>query len=169
MGFFLILVLLGGIVCNFFGVHSEQLSGIGNGFFSTGEEKPGGKIQAVQFFVGLFGEFKGVQIKINSKWSEKYGLSSGNPEKFTLWEGESIIKVSGYHNLCIYSITMETNFGRAFTFGEPVANPGQRFTASPPQEGMALSGIKGLYDIICIKKLAFDWKFIPEITHPQIK
>ncbi|XP_074142683.1 pancreatic adenocarcinoma up-regulated factor-like isoform X2 [Sminthopsis crassicaudata] len=164
MRFCLVLVLLGGIICNFSGVHSEQLSDTGNGFFSTDEEQLGGKIQAVQFFVGLFGEFKGVQIKMNSEWSEKYGLSSGNPERFTLWEGESIIKVSGYHNLCIYSITMETNFGRSFTFGKPVANLGQRFTASPPQEGMALSGIKGLYDIICIKKLAFDWKFIPEIT-----
>ncbi|XP_074135971.1 prostatic spermine-binding protein-like [Sminthopsis crassicaudata] len=159
MRFFLVLVLLGGIACNFHGVLSEQLSGIGNGFFTIGEEKPGDRIQAVKFFLGLFSEFKGIQMKINDQWSEKYGLSGGEPEKFTLWKGESIIKVSGYHNLCIHSITMETNFGRAFTIGE---STGQKFTASPPEVGMVLSGIRGLYGAICIKKMSFDWKYAPK-------
>ncbi|XP_074142643.1 prostatic spermine-binding protein-like [Sminthopsis crassicaudata] len=159
MRFLLVLVLLGGIACSFHGVLSNQLSGIGNGFFTAGEEKPGGTIEAIRFFLGALGEFKGIQVKVNDQWSEKYGLSGGNPEKFTLWKGENITKVSGYHNLCIHSITMETNLGRTFTIGEPT---GQKFTASPPEEGMVLSGIRGFYGAICIQKMSFDWKHAPK-------
>ncbi|XP_043855805.1 prostatic spermine-binding protein-like [Dromiciops gliroides] len=160
MQFFLVLALLGGIACNFHGVLSEQLTGYGS-IFSTGEERPGDSIQGIRFFLGGIGLFKAIQIKVNDQWSQRYGTSGGDPQEIPLWEGENIIKITGYRGVCVRGFTAETDYGRVFTIGKAI---GQAFSSSPPEEGMGLSGIRGVFGILCIKNMAFDWQYLPEIV-----
>ncbi|XP_072494143.1 prostatic spermine-binding protein-like [Notamacropus eugenii] len=156
---FLVLVLLGGIVCSLHGVLSEELSGTGT-LFSISGQYFGDTVRAIKFFFGPLGFLRGIQAKIGDEWSPRYGVSGGSESRIILYDGESIIRVSGQGKVCIRFIEMETNTGRIFRAGKPIGN---YFDKYPPYEDMELSGIRGLYGITCIKKLEFDWSYSPEM------
>ncbi|XP_020851253.1 prostatic spermine-binding protein [Phascolarctos cinereus] len=168
---FLVLVLLGGILCSFHGVLSEEFSGLGTGFFSITKDKPEDTVRALRFFFGPLGFLKAVQVKINDQWSSRHGVLGGRAQDIILWDGESITKVSGQGGLCIRYLEIETSTGRIFKLGKPV---GKKFDDSPPYEDMELSGIKGVHGLICIKQLKCDWSYIyevpttTEITSPTV-
>ncbi|XP_027700849.1 zymogen granule protein 16 homolog B [Vombatus ursinus] len=151
---FLVLILLGGIVCSFHGVLSGELSGIGARLFSISDERPRDTVRALQFFFGPLGLLKGIQVKMNDQWTSTYGVSVGNAQDITLWDGEGITKVSSHGGACIHYLEIETSAGRIFKLGKPV---GKKFDESPPHGNMVLSGIKGVYEAICIKKLICKW------------
>ncbi|XP_072494140.1 prostatic spermine-binding protein-like [Notamacropus eugenii] len=157
---FLVLVLLGGIICTFHGVLSRKLSDTGT-LFSTSQQKRGGIVRAIKLFFGSLGYLKSIQVKIGDEWSSKYGVPGGRESRIILYEGESIIRVSGHGSLCIHEVEVETTAGRIFEFGKPV---GTYFDDSIPQFNMELSGIEGLYGYICIKKLKCKWSYIPVNT-----
>ncbi|XP_036594148.1 prostatic spermine-binding protein-like [Trichosurus vulpecula] len=156
---FLVLVLVGGIVCSFHGVLSGELSGFGT-LFSISENRPGDSVRALKLFIGPLGVLKGIQVKLEDGWSSKYGVPGGKAQTITLYDGEGITRLSGQGGLCVRSVVLETSTGRVLKYGTPT---GSNFDDSPPYEGMELSGIEGLYGALCIKQLQGKWSYSTEI------
>ncbi|KAL2080230.1 hypothetical protein ACEWY4_024023 [Coilia grayii] len=92
-------------------------SGSGTGFVTSGE----GRITAVRVWELNNNQITGFQLRFDYVWGPIIGRSSNDRVDMTLFDGETIIQVSGKYNPSsfIELVQFMTNRGRFLSAGQP--------------------------------------------------
>ncbi|KAM3596446.1 uncharacterized protein V6R79_014607 [Siganus canaliculatus] len=111
-------------------------SGSGNPYSITGE----GRITAVRFWESFNSIIYGVQLRYGGVWSAVAGHIVGQAKELELFEGETIIQVSGKYSHFIHSIMFVTSQGRSLSAGQPHGHSFNMYPSNSQAELVFISG-----------------------------
>ncbi|XP_024120321.1 zymogen granule membrane protein 16-like [Oryzias melastigma] len=96
------------------------------------------------FFSGLFTQslplFGSIQFRYGAVWSDVAGNMYGTLQEIELWDGESIVEVSGMYGYNVEYLIFTTNQGRFLHAGQPA---GSSFNMYPSFDGAELVFLSG--------------------------
>nr|ACQ58296.1 Zymogen granule membrane protein 16 precursor [Anoplopoma fimbria] len=111
--------------------------GSGTSFSTAGD----GRITAIRVWEISNAYITGIQMRYGGIWSEIFGRAVGIAQELNLFDGESIIQVSGkYHTNYVYQIKFFTSTGRSLVAGQPTYNSFNFYSTHPDAELKLLSG-----------------------------
>ncbi|XP_071326187.1 zymogen granule membrane protein 16-like [Trachinotus anak] len=111
--------------------------GSGTSFSSEGE----GRITAVRVWEINNAYITGIQLRYDYIWSKRLGRVVGNAHELNLFDGESIVQISGkYHSNYIYQVVFVTSRGRSLIVGQPLQKSFNFYPAHSDAELRLLSG-----------------------------
>ncbi|XP_076006324.1 zymogen granule membrane protein 16-like [Genypterus blacodes] len=121
--------------------------------FSTGAD---GCITAIRVWERANAYISGFQLRYNQIWSPVCGVAFANPQEIELWEGETIVQVSGKYNPSnyVYMVVFVTSKGRFLTAGQPFKVSFNFYSTNPDTELRMLSGC---FDRNGITSLGAHW------------
>ncbi|XP_032768977.1 prostatic spermine-binding protein [Rattus rattus] len=146
------LALLAGPTCR-----AQNILGnnVGTYFYVAGEEH--GQLRGLRIFLSVIDLIKGIQLRFGGNWSDVYGSRSLKYKEFLLEDGEHVTQVSGTRKLCLTSLSLTTDKGRAVTFG---VRRGFSFNESGGSDKYLVT-VNGLYAPgLCLNGMGFKWKNI---------
>ncbi|KAM8869086.1 zymogen granule membrane protein 16 isoform 2-T5 [Spinachia spinachia] len=133
--------------------YSPSVGGGGGTSFST--EGGYGKITAIRVWELNNAYIVGIQMRYGAIWTERAGRAFGLPQELELFDGETIVQVSGkYHTNYIYQIKFVTSRGRSLFSGQPLYTSFNFYASHPDAELKLLSG---RFDHSGISTLGAHW------------
>ncbi|XP_024154276.1 zymogen granule membrane protein 16 [Oryzias melastigma] len=111
-------------------------SASGSEYSLTGTQR----ITAVRVWENYGGSIRGIQFRYGAVWSDVAGNTYGTLQEIELWDGESIVEVSGKYSYYLEYLIFTTNQGRFLHAGQP---GGSSFNMYPSFEGAELVFISG--------------------------
>nr|XP_040021570.1 zymogen granule membrane protein 16-like [Gasterosteus aculeatus aculeatus] len=119
--------------------YSPSVGGGSGTSFST--EGGYGKITAIRVWELNNAYIVGIQLRYGGIWTERAGREIGVPEELELFDGETIVQVSGkYHSNYIYQLKFVTSRGRILFAGQPLYASFNFYASHPDAELKLLSG-----------------------------
>ena len=98
------------------------------------------KSSIIVVFFSLSSPSISLQIRFGSNWSGFSGSQSDNPVEMELFEGESIVQVSGKVGRYVQWLVFTTNTGRSLYAGQPDANSFNMYAGHKEAELRSISG-----------------------------
>ncbi|KAK9513449.1 hypothetical protein VZT92_026984 [Zoarces viviparus] len=119
--------------------YSPDVGGGSGTSFSTEGGK--GRITAIKFWENSGSYITGIRVRNGAIWGKVVGRVVGSAKELILFDGETIIQVSGkYHSNYIYQMYVVTSLGRSLVVGQPTALSFNFYPADPKAELILLSG-----------------------------
>ncbi|XP_062255128.1 zymogen granule membrane protein 16-like [Platichthys flesus] len=118
--------------------YSGSIGGSGIAFASSGK----GRVTGIRVWEVPGTYITGIQVRHNYIWSKVFGRAYGPVLEMSLFDGESIVQVSGkYHTGgYIYQLIFITSRGRSLTAGQPAQKSFNFYPTHPESELRILSG-----------------------------
>ncbi|KAK9513446.1 hypothetical protein VZT92_026980 [Zoarces viviparus] len=119
--------------------YSPSVGGGSGTSFST--EGGYGRITAIRVWETSSAYITGIQMRNGAIWGKVVGHVRGSAQELFLFDGETIVQVSGkYHSNYVYQVYVVTSRGRFLVVGQPVATSFNFYSADPKAELKLLSG-----------------------------
>ncbi|XP_068591983.1 zymogen granule membrane protein 16-like [Cebidichthys violaceus] len=119
--------------------YSPSVGGGSGTSFST--EGGNGRIRGVRVWEHSNAYISGIQVRNGAIWGKVVGRVVGSAQELDLYDGETIVQVSGkYHSNYIYQIYFVTSRGRFLAAGQPLATSFNFHPVNPKAELKLLSG-----------------------------
>ncbi|KAK9513455.1 hypothetical protein VZT92_026986 [Zoarces viviparus] len=119
--------------------YSPSVGGGSGTSFST--EGGYGRIRAIRVWEASSAYITGIQVRNGAIWGQRFGRVVGSAKELILFDGETIVQVSGkYHSNYVYQMYVVTSRGRFLVVGQPTANSFNFYPADPKAELKLLSG-----------------------------
>ncbi|KAK9513456.1 hypothetical protein VZT92_026987 [Zoarces viviparus] len=119
--------------------YSPSVGGGSGTSFST--EGANGTITAIRVWEASSAYITGIQVRNGAIWGQRVGRVLGSAQELILFDGETIVQVSGkYHSNYIYQIYFVTSRGRFLVVGQPTTLSFNFYPADPKAELKLLSG-----------------------------
>ncbi|KAM6936684.1 zymogen granule membrane protein 16-like [Lycodopsis pacificus] len=119
--------------------YSPSVGGGSGTSFST--EGGNGRIRAIRLWEASSAYITGIQVRNGAIWGQRFGRVVGSAQELILFDGETIVQVSGkYHSNYIYQIYVVTSRGRFLVVGQPTYNSFNFYPVDPKAELILLSG-----------------------------
>lgn len=99
-----------------------------------------GRITGVRVWHNYSGYIRGIQFRYGAIWTRLAGHAYGVRTEIELFEGETIIQISGYYGHYVHSLVFVTNRGRSLYAGHHV---GSSFNMYPKHNVSELRFISG--------------------------
>ncbi|KAM9851850.1 zymogen granule membrane protein 16-like [Aulostomus maculatus] len=118
--------------------YSEDVGGGSGSSFSTEGQ---GRVTAIRVWEINSQYITGIQLRYNYIWSERIGREVNEPTEIELFDGETIVQVSGkYSSSYIYQLIFVTSMGRSLIVGQPTQFSFNFYPAHQEAELRLLSG-----------------------------
>ncbi|XP_075937425.1 zymogen granule membrane protein 16-like [Anarhichas minor] len=119
--------------------YSPSVGGGSGTSFST--EEGNGKITGIRVWEISSAYITGIQVRNGAIWGKVVGRVYGSAQELILFDGETIVQVSGkYHSNYVYQIYVVTSRGRFLVAGQPTTNSFNFYPTDPKAELILLSG-----------------------------
>ncbi|KAK9513457.1 hypothetical protein VZT92_026988 [Zoarces viviparus] len=119
--------------------YSPSVGGGSGTSFST--EGANGTITAIRVWETSSAYITGIQVRNGAIWGKVVGRVVGSAKELILFDGETIVQVSGkYDSSYIYQMYVVTSRGRFLVVGQPTALSFNFYPVDPKAELILLSG-----------------------------
>ncbi|XP_075937465.1 zymogen granule membrane protein 16-like [Anarhichas minor] len=119
--------------------YSPSVGGGSGTSFST--EGANGTITGIRVWEISNAYITGIQVRNGAIWGKVVGRVVGSAQELILFDGETIVQVSGkYHSNYVYQIYVVTSRGRFLVAGKPAYTSFNFYPADPKAELILLSG-----------------------------
>ncbi|KAG7260361.1 hypothetical protein CRUP_033890, partial [Coryphaenoides rupestris] len=128
-------------------------AGTGETFTTSGV----GGITAIKIWENANSYITGIQLRYGTRWGKMIGHASAiDGQKIELFDGETIIQVSGKFNPSnyIYQLRITTNRGRSLICGQPIQ---RSFNFYPKHVEAELRFLSGRFNTAGITSLGAHW------------
>ncbi|KAM6935974.1 zymogen granule membrane protein 16-like [Lycodopsis pacificus] len=118
--------------------YSPSVGGGSGTSFST--EGGNGRITAIRLWEASSAYITGIQVRNGAIWGQRFGRVVGSAQELILFDGETIVQVSGKYQSYIYQIYVVTSRGRFLVAGQPTTTSFNFYPVDPKAELKLLSG-----------------------------
>ncbi|KAM9851513.1 zymogen granule membrane protein 16-like isoform 1-T2 [Aulostomus maculatus] len=121
--------------------HYSYSRAVGGGSGSSFSTKGQGRLTAIRVWEINSQYITGIQLRYNYIWSARVGREVNEPTEIELFDGETIVQVSGkYFTNYIYQLIFVTSMGRSLIVGQPTQFSFNFYSTNREAELRLLSG-----------------------------
>ncbi|XP_040901212.1 zymogen granule membrane protein 16-like [Toxotes jaculatrix] len=122
-------------------VHYSYSRAVGGGSGTSFSSDGQGRVTAIRVWEISNSYITGIQLRYDYIWSQRLGRTFGSTHELELFDGETIVQVSGkYHTNYIYQLIFVTSRGRSLIVGQPTQASFNFYPIHPDAELRLLSG-----------------------------